>query len=51
MVEDLTKVPEFIIAYMAPMACGEKYREELLRRQRLGIATGERLGDIARKRG
>ena len=42
--EDITKVPELILAYMAPMQCGEKYRKELLRRQQAGIATGDRLG-------
>ena len=31
------------------MACGEKERRELKRRQRLGIATGERLNTIKRK--
>ena len=37
---ELGAVPEYILAYIAPMACGEKERRELIRRQRLGIATG-----------
>lgn len=37
--EDISKVPEYILAYIAPMACGEKERAELIRRQKLGIAT------------
>lgn len=32
--EDLTLVPDFIVRYMAPMACGEKYRAEWIRRDR-----------------
>jgi hypothetical protein len=40
---ELGAMPEYILAYIAPMQCGEKERRELLRRQRLGIATGERL--------
>jgi hypothetical protein len=41
---ELGAMPEFILAYIAPMACGEKERKELLRRQRLHLATGDRLG-------
>lgn len=40
----LEHTPEYILAYIAPMACGEKERAELIRRQQNGTATGERLG-------
>jgi len=46
---ELGAMPEYILAYIAPMQCGEKERHELLRRQRLGIATGDRLGITKRQ--
>jgi len=47
---ELGAMPEYILAYIAPMACGEKERRELIRRQRLGIATGDRLGLTTQQR-
>lgn len=47
----LANTPEYILAYMAPMAGpGAPYRDELIRRQQNGSATGERLGDCVRWR-
>lgn len=47
-VRELENMPEYILAYIAPMACGSKERGELIRRQQLGIATGERLNTVIR---
>lgn len=42
--EELGRMPEYILAYMAPMLGGTRERREMWRRQILGLMTGDRLG-------
>ena len=50
---DLSNTPEYILRYMAPMACGEKERAELIRRreQEIGQLARQLYADDCKDRG